>query len=265
MAILQGRDIGRLRAETDALKERERLLVQTGETVERIVRMAALLDGLKTNLEKLTARHAGILEEIVARSDQKNLLEKDIVSLETQVALLGRIRDLEEERKRLEDGQPCPLCGATEHPYAKGNLPVLNQAEADLKKRKDEFKKISQRLAELEADRVKTEAEIRHIEGEMAEKKTVLETDRKQCAAALSRLITQGAEHISVMPDLIRHPDQLILDSGVRRNDDFASSPKRFAKRSPPAGQELRKRRKQSPWPKRRGNRKSRRGRAWKR
>ena len=90
------------------------------------------------------------------------------------MALLGRIRDLEEERKRLEDGQPCPLCGATEHPYAKGNLPVLNQAEADLKKRKDEFKKISQRLAELEADRVKTEAEIEHTEKERSRKRRPL-------------------------------------------------------------------------------------------
>ncbi len=103
-------------------------------------------------------------------------------------ALLSRIRDLEEERKRLEDGQPCPLCGATEHPYAKGNLPVLNEAEADLKKRKDEFKKVSHRLGELEAGRVKTAAEIEHTEKEMAEKKTALDADQKQCADALSRL-----------------------------------------------------------------------------
>ena len=172
----------------DAFKERERLLVQTGETVARIDRIAAALDGLKTNREQLSARHAGILEEIKSCSDQKALLEKEIAALETQVALLSRIRDLEEERKRLEDGQPCPLCGATEHPYAKGNLPVLNEAEADLKKRKDEFKKVSHRLSELEADRVKTAAEIQHIEKEMAEKKTALETDQEQCADALSRL-----------------------------------------------------------------------------
>ena len=188
MVLLRGRDIGQWRTDVDAFKERERLLVQTGETVARIDRIAADLDGLKTNREQLNVRHAAILEEIKSSSDQKALLEKEIAGLETQVALLSRIRDLEEERKRLEDGQPCPLCGATEHPYAKGNLPVLNEAEADLKKGKDGFREISQRLNELEAGRVKTAAEIQHIEKEMAEKKTALDTDQEQCAEALSRL-----------------------------------------------------------------------------
>ena len=185
---LQGRDIGQWRTELDTFKERERLLVQTGETAARMDRIAAALDGLKTNSEQLNARHAGILEEIKSCSNQKALLEKEIAGLEAQVALLNRIRDLEEERKRLEDGQPCPLCGATAHPYAKGNLPVLSEAEADLKNRKDGFREVSQRLGELDASRVKTAAEIQHIEKEMAEKKTALDTDQEQCAQALSRL-----------------------------------------------------------------------------
>ncbi|MDP1992926.1 MAG: AAA family ATPase [Syntrophales bacterium] len=186
--LLGGRDIGQWRLEMDTFKERERLLVQTGETAARMDRIAADLDGLKTNREQLSARHARTLEEIKSCSDQRALREKEIAALETQVALLGRIRDLEEERKRLEDGQPCPLCGATEHPYAKGNLPVLNEAEADLKKGKDGFREISHRLSELEAGRVKTAAEIQHLEKETAEKKTALETDREQCSAALLRL-----------------------------------------------------------------------------
>ncbi len=165
-AILQGRDIGQWRSEADALKDRERLLIQTGETLERIDRTSKTLMSLKTNLETLNANSARILGEIKSCTDQKTLLEKEIVSLETQVSLLSRIRDLEEERKRLEDGQPCPLCGATEHPYAKGNVPILNEAEAELQKAKDEFKKASHRLNKLEADRVKTAAEIQHTEKE---------------------------------------------------------------------------------------------------
>ena len=187
-AILRGRDIGRWRSEADALKDRERFSIQAGETIKRIDITDKTLDGLKTRLETLNAGRVRILDEIKSCTDQKTLLEKGIVTLETQVSLLSRIRNLEEERKRLEDGKPCPLCGATEHPYAKGNVPVLNEAEAELHKTKNEFKKVSQHLSKLEADLVRNTAEIQHTEKELVEKRAALETDEKQCADALLSL-----------------------------------------------------------------------------
>jgi exonuclease SbcC len=187
-ALLRGRDIGQWRADLDALKERERLLVQTGEMAARMDRASTALEGLNAARAQSAARLAAIQNEVKACGDQKNLLDKEIAALETQVSLLSRIRDLEEERKRLEDGRPCPLCGATDHPYAQGNLPVLEAAEADLQERKDRFRAVSGRLGELEAGLVRTEAEIRHAEKEMAEKKAAWDADREQCSAALSRL-----------------------------------------------------------------------------
>ena len=186
--ILQGRDIGLWRSEADALKDRERLLIQTGDTLERINRASKALNTLKTNWEALNAGSARILDEIKSCTDQKTILEKDMVTREMQVSLLSRIRDLEEERKRLEDGQPCPLCGATEHPYAEGNVPVLTEAEAELRKTKDEFKKVSNHLNKLETDQVKTATKIQHTEKELAEKQAALDADEKQWADALLRL-----------------------------------------------------------------------------
>lgn len=37
--------------------------------------------------------------------------------------LLSRIAELEEQRARLTAGEPCPLCGSTEHPFASGEVP----------------------------------------------------------------------------------------------------------------------------------------------
>jgi exonuclease SbcC len=187
-SLLAGRDIGRWRTDLDAFRERERLLVQAGETAARIDKAVTALAGLKATREQSIARHAALGAEVKAWGEQSALLEKEVAGLEIQVALLGRIRDLEAERQRLEDGRPCPLCGATEHPYATGNLPVLNAAEADLKERKARFKSVSLRLGELEAGRAKTTADIQHAEKEIAEKKTALDADQEQCAGALSRL-----------------------------------------------------------------------------
>ncbi|SIT73028.1 exonuclease SbcC [Ectothiorhodosinus mongolicus] len=46
-----------------------------------------------------------------------------------EMALLSRIADLEAQRGLLEQGKPCPLCGATEHPFAEVGVPVANETE----------------------------------------------------------------------------------------------------------------------------------------
>jgi len=114
---------------------------------------AALL-ALNSTLATLKAHQMKLSEEIKTASDQKSLLEKDVTNLEDKVALLGRIRDLEEERKRLEDGTPCPLCGSFDHPYATGNIPELGEAEGALKKFKAEYKRMSDALVKLEKEQV---------------------------------------------------------------------------------------------------------------
>ena len=41
-----------------------------------------------------------------------------------EMAFLSKIAELEDYRAKLEDGKSCPLCGAKEHPFAEGNVPV---------------------------------------------------------------------------------------------------------------------------------------------
>ncbi len=187
-AILKEKDISRWRAEVDALKDRERLLTQAGEIIGGIDKTRESLDGLQERIAALKSDNEKLSEEIKTNTGKKALLEKEIVNMETQVALLNRIRDLEEERKQLEDGKPCPLCGATEHPYALGNIPALNEAGAALKKARDGFKKVSQVLSKLEAGQVKTATDVRHAEKETKEKKEALDADERRCNDILMKL-----------------------------------------------------------------------------
>ncbi len=53
--------------------------------------------------------------------------EKD--ALLRELALLTTIANLSVHRDALEDGRPCPVCGATEHPFARGNVPVPGDTE----------------------------------------------------------------------------------------------------------------------------------------
>jgi len=234
-AILKGRGISQWHAETATLKDRERLLIQTVETIERIDKTNAVLDGLKTSIEILKAGNVKLLDEIKSCTDRKMILEKDITTLETQVALLSRIRNLEEERKQLEDGKPCPLCGAIDHPYAQGNVPVLNEAEAELKKTKNEFKKVSEKLSKLEAGQVKAITDIRHAEKEMGEKKASLDIDEKQCTDALLKLNIEAVPKeraVKVREYLAGVQERIIETSGIIAAAEEKSKKEKLAQTS---------------------------------
>jgi len=193
--ILKDRELGLWRSELDTLRERNTLLLQVVDLLGRIDAARKTQEDLAAGLKTLQVEHERMLADIQVTALRKSNLEKDMENMETQVALLSRIRALEEERKRLEDGKACPLCGSTDHPYARGNVPELSQAEASLTKVKAEFKKVSDQLAKLETGLAKKEADIGHGEKDIAEKKSALETDEEQCVQWLQKLsIPAGGE-----------------------------------------------------------------------
>ena len=84
------------------------------------------------------------------RTEKENLLNEK--------AYVKKIEELEDQRAKLEDGHPCPLCGATEHPYAEGNIPVPDAIEQKIESLTELITK-----AENQEGNIKTQQESENI------------------------------------------------------------------------------------------------------
>ncbi|MFH1147289.1 MAG: AAA family ATPase [Pseudomonadota bacterium] len=193
--LLKERDLTEWRSEWDAWRERKHLLDQTGKILERITGSWRTLDELRLRGQSLAAEQARLAEAIESLRTKKTDNEREIAHLEEQAALLNRIRNLDGERARLEDGQPCPLCGAMEHPFAKGNVPAINETESELKDAKNELRGISDSLAKLQIKQAETEKDIKQVHHDTGERIASLDSDERQCAEALIQL------EIDAMPE----------------------------------------------------------------
>jgi DNA repair protein SbcC/Rad50 len=75
-------------------------------------------------------------------------LQSKLDLLTENIQLVRKVESLEEHRASLKDAEPCPLCGAEEHPYAMGNMPKLDDKEVQLKDEKDKHKSLTAKIQE---------------------------------------------------------------------------------------------------------------------
>ncbi len=70
----------------------------------------------------------------VTCTHEREIQERLADQMEESVRLAARVRDLEEERSHLKTGEPCPLCGATSHPYAQDTAAMPRAGDEDLRR-----------------------------------------------------------------------------------------------------------------------------------
>ncbi|MBP1760889.1 MAG: exonuclease [Firmicutes bacterium] len=179
---LQNHDIRWWRAELEKAREYKKQLQDVYLQFELIRQGEEDLQSKHKEVQQLAEQLQQMLLVIENYRILFEKFEREVELLEQQAVLENRIRDLEEERARLKDGSPCPLCGSTHHPFAQGNLPCLDSTAAALQQAREMFRKCSEDLQAQKIQFARLEKEIELGRAAMQENEARLAEDREKFA-----------------------------------------------------------------------------------
>ena len=190
---LGGQDIAHWRQTLASRVERKQLLENLSLQLNALTQSQGLQPHLDKQSITLTDNIANNKQELSLQTEKQAGLERELRLLETQVSLLNKIHSLEQAREQLEDGEPCPLCGANEHPYAEGNVPQADDTSLKVNAVKAKLSTSDQQLVTHQIS--------------IAEDSKVLEQVSQQQRDTTLQIAQQQT--------LIEHTTQQLSDSGL--------------------------------------------------
>lgn len=148
-----------LQEDVDKLNQTISVIEQLGRETEKLASQELRIEDTKATKDKLSTAIKLAANSLDALKQQLNDKNQLVVLTFQKMEFQKRITDLEEERRKLENGKPCPLCGAIHHPFAT-NLNLDPKVESHFKKAQKEAEET--RLAELEAEKKLASLQAQH-------------------------------------------------------------------------------------------------------
>jgi DNA repair protein SbcC/Rad50 len=115
---LQGLSIKHWREKANAIDHQMRALDKIVELQLTQNTLHQQHNDLVTGKELLTSQLLQLTDKIAHQHSLSQAHEKTLASLRQQLLLENLVLSMEAQRTQLTDGEHCPLCGATEHPWA---------------------------------------------------------------------------------------------------------------------------------------------------
>jgi DNA repair protein SbcC/Rad50 len=216
--LLDGRELADWRDDLSALQERKAALQRLEEAGRAMAEARRLLGELALRIEQLRAEKIALAGSVQEQAARRAALERERELLETQQSLLKRIADLKEARRQLRDDEPCPLCGAREHPFAAGNIPIPDETAKALGKVRGDLKEAVETLARLQVMEARVGNDQEHAEARQKDCTETVVRAEKDIARELLALEVDavGWDLAALLPDLQQQNENRLAESERR-------------------------------------------------
>jgi exonuclease SbcC len=142
-------------------------------------------------------------------------LEKQMGLLRDNIAFLEKIKSWEDHRKSLKDGEECPLCGSTEHPFARENVPQTSDKEKELRSLNLQFKALIQHISDNENALTKLHSDNENAEKNIKSAQNQLEENRKKTKRILVEIQQSGQP----IPEILETHDGIADWENLRKQE----------------------------------------------
>ncbi|NRA49925.1 MAG: hypothetical protein HRU12_12395, partial [Phaeodactylibacter sp.] len=161
------------------LSNRQQQLKQLQGFSQQYEKLLAVQDQLEAELEQLQTRDRLLNTQVLGTVDQLDELQRTRAYRNEIYEQQQRIANYEKDRSTLKEGDPCPLCLSTTHPFRENGIkPFVDEAKAELKRVEGKIEGVQQHQRQLLKEQQEIELRIQQLQGD--EKATIAGQIEKQ-------------------------------------------------------------------------------------
>lgn len=183
---------------TDRQKQVLRTNLETARKAQerslQINNLSQELDRLKTEQEKIDAKKSPLPGELEVVKNKVSFLSERLQRLQAEKENQMLRANLEQHRASLRAGEPCPLCGALEHPYSE-DIPAMDDSlEKELQETENERNRQNHQLSTLTTSLRHLEDRLGEIKKEKELRENRLKTEKKEFLDRYAHLQQEGQQ-----------------------------------------------------------------------
>ncbi|WP_426222768.1 AAA family ATPase [Psychrobacter sp. DWR1-2-3] len=185
VALIEKQSLASMRGEQEQVDQINTQIAQASFKLQQLSELASQIEKINLSLPTLTEELTTLAGLIAGH--QSDIQDAKLKRQEKQehLNLLQKVAGLEDYIAELEDGLPCPLCGAHEHPYGKHH-PLLDSNHTDddnaEQNQSSTIKQTQQQITELETVIDNLEQALSTYNIQYATKKETLNNQEQQLA-----------------------------------------------------------------------------------